>query len=156
MTNMALSINKSGRTARRKRNIIHKPMSEINITPFVDVVLVLLIIFIVAAPLLTVGVEINLPETAAAPLVDEGEEPLTVSVTATGEISINKVEYPKDELIGKLRSIMTERTSDKIYLRGDKEARYEVIMQIMGALNKAGFRNISLVTDGGGPSLDGS
>jgi len=129
-------------------------MSEINVTPFVDVVLVLLIIFIVAAPLLRVGVEINLPETSATPLQEGNEEPLTISVAATGEVVINQTDLPKEELISRLRSIMAERNSDKIFLRGDKDAKYEVIMQIMGALNNAGFRNISLVTDGGGPSFD--
>ncbi len=151
---MAFSVNKVGRHSRRQKNIIYKPMSEINVTPFVDVVLVLLIIFIVAAPLLTVGVQVQLPETAATPLTDTGEEPLTLSITAEGQVSINKTEYANTELIPKLRSIITERASDKIYLRGDKEARYEVIMQIMGALNNAGFRNISLVTDGGGPTFE--
>ncbi|MDE2759576.1 MAG: ExbD/TolR family protein [Paracoccaceae bacterium] len=151
---MALSLNKVGRHSRRQKSIIHKPMSEINVTPFVDVVLVLLIIFIVAAPLLTVGVQVQLPETAATPLSDSGEEPLTLSITADGQVSINKTEYSNNELIPKLRSILAERTSDKIFLRGDKEARYEIIMQVMGALNNAGFRNISLVTDGGGPTFD--
>ncbi|MCY4446506.1 MAG: protein TolR [Rhodobacteraceae bacterium] len=151
---MAINQNKSARISRRGRSPIHKPMSEINVTPFVDVVLVLLIIFIVAAPLLRVGVEINLPETSATPLQEGNEEPLTISVAATGEVVINQTDLPKEELISRLRSIMAERNSDKIFLRGDKDAKYEVIMQIMGALNNAGFRNISLVTDGGGPSFD--
>ena len=151
---MAINQNKSARISRRGRSPIHKPMSEINVTPFVDVVLVLLIIFIVAAPLLRVGVEINLPETSATPLQEGNEEPLTISVAATGEVDINQTDLPKEEMISRLRSIMAERSSDKIFLRGDKDAKYEVIMQIMGALNNAGFRNISLVTDGGGPSFD--
>ena len=154
---MAIKLNnKMIHTTRGRRGIVHSPMAEINVTPFVDVVLVLLIIFIVAAPLLTVGVEINLPETAANSLQQGDEEPLTISVAASGEIEINQTDIPKEELITRLGNIMKERNSDRIFLRGDKDAKYEVIMQIMGALNKAGFRNISLVTDGGGPSFDES
>ena len=152
---MVTALKDADRTRRRVRRSRHKPMSEINITPFVDVLLVLLVIFIVAAPLLTVGVPVNLPETAAKPLVADQEEPLTISVAADGRVSLQKAELSKEELIPRLRSIMVERESNKIYLRGDREAKYELVMQIMGALNNAGFRDIGLVTDGGGPTLDG-
>ncbi len=131
-----------------------RPMSEINVTPFVDVVLVLLVIFIVAAPLLTVGVPIELPRTSATPLASESEEPLTLTVYADGRVAIQTTEVPLDELGSRLRSIMAERTTSRIYLRGDREAKYEFVMQVMGALNKDGFRDIGLVTDGGGPDLD--
>ena len=142
------------RGVRRGRHR-HRPMSEINVTPFVDVLLVLLVIFIVAAPLLTVGVPVKLPESAAKPLPADQEEPLTISVAEDGALALQTATLSRDELIPRLRAVMAERTSDKIYLRGDRNARYEVVMQVMGALNNAGFRNIGLVTEGGGPTFDG-
>lgn len=144
---------KAGRGRRRRGGA--KPMSEINVTPFVDVMLVLLIIFMVSAPLLTVGVPVELPKTAAAPLAGESEEPLTVTVTADGGILIQATETPREELIGKLRAIAAERSSDRVFLRADGSVPYEQVMQVMGALNAGGFSNIGLVTDTGGPRLDG-
>ena len=140
------------RNARQKR----QPMSEINVTPFVDVMLVLLIIFMVAAPLLTVGVPIELPETAANALPTEDEEPLTISMTADGLVLIQNTEISRDELIPKLQAVIAERTDDKIFLRADGAIDYASVMQIMGALNAGGFNDIGLVTDAGGPALDGS
>ena len=130
-------------------------MSEINITPMVDVMLVLLIIFMVAAPLLTVGVPVELPKTAAEALPTEQEEPLTVTLTADGQIAIMTTEVPEDELIARLRAIAAERKDDKLFLRADGAIPYARVMQVMGALNAGGFRNIGLVTDTGGPRLDG-
>ena len=141
-----------GRRGRRRGK--HRAVSEINVTPFVDVMLVLLIIFMVSAPLLTVGVPVNLPETAAESLPVENEEPLTVTLTAEGAVMIQTTETPVEDLVGKLRAIAAERTSDKIFLRADGAIPYERVMQIMGALNAGGFRNIGLVTDTGGPRLD--
>ncbi|MDA7428418.1 protein TolR [Primorskyibacter aestuariivivens] len=143
----------NGRGRRRRSGA--KPMSEINVTPFVDVMLVLLIIFMVSAPLLTVGVPVELPKTAASPLAGESEEPLTVTVTAEGAILIQTTETPRAELIGKLRAIAAERASDRVFLRADGAVPYEQVMQVMGALNAGGFSNIGLVTDTGGPRLDG-
>lgn len=134
----------------------HRPLSEINVTPFVDVMLVLLIIFMVAAPLLTVGVPVQLPETAAEALPVEQEEPLTVTLTADGTILLQRTETAASELLPKLRAIAAERTSDKVFLRADGAIPYERVVQVMGALNAGGFRNIGLVTDTGGPTLDGS
>jgi len=142
-------------TRRRRRRSRAAVMSEINVTPFVDVMLVLLIIFMVAAPLLTVGVPVELPETAAEALPAEQEEPLTITLTVDGLILIQTTETPRDRLIPKLRAIAAERVDDKLYLRADGGIPYAEIMQIMGALNAAGFRNIGLVTDPGGPRLDG-
>jgi biopolymer transport protein TolR len=130
-------------------------MSEINVTPFVDVMLVLLIIFMVAAPLLTVGVPIQLPETAATPLPNEQEEPLTITLTADGNLWLQKSEVQFDELDVKLKSILAERNNDKIFLRADGANTYEIVMRLMGALNSAGFNNIGLVTDTGGPTFNG-
>ncbi|NIZ08947.1 protein TolR [Pseudooceanicola sp. HF7] len=143
----------SGRRGRRHGGRA-RPMAEINVTPFVDVMLVLLIIFMVAAPLMVVGVPVELPKTAATSLPSEQEEPLTVTVTADGTIMIQTSETPRDELVSKLRAVASERASDRIYLRADGAVPYEQVVQVMGALNGAGFANIGLVTDTGGPDFD--
>ena len=131
-------------------------MAEINVTPFVDVMLVLLIIFMVAAPLMTVGVPVELPKTAANALATDQEEPLTVTITAEGAVMIQKTETAQSELVAKLRAIASERASTKVFLRADGSVAYEQVVQIMGALNAGGFDDIGLVTDIGGPSLDGT
>jgi biopolymer transport protein TolR len=143
-----------GRRGRRRGS--SAAMSEINVTPFVDVMLVLLIIFMVAAPMLTVGVPIELPDTAASAMPDEEEEPLTISITADGLILLQTTEVSDAELIPKLAAIAAERKSDKVFLRADGALAYERVAQVMGALNAGGFNNIGLVTDSGGPAMDGS
>ena len=148
-------IQKDGGGSRRRKRSRARPMSEINVTPFVDVMLVLLIIFMVAAPLLTVGVPVNLPETAANALPTDQEEPLTITVTATGEVQIQTTPVERDQLVVRLRGIAAERESDRVFLRADGAVPYEQVMQVMGALNAGGFSNIGLVTDIGGPTLDG-
>jgi len=130
-------------------------MADINITPFVDVMLVLLIIFMVTAPMLTVGVPLELPKTAAASLPTEQEEPLTVSITADGVLMIQTTEVADADLIAKLRAIAETRTSDKIFLRADGALPYTRVAEVMGALSAGGFANIGLVTDAGGPTMDG-
>ncbi|UWQ22530.1 ExbD/TolR family protein [Jannaschia sp. W003] len=144
------------RRRRRRGGGGSAPMSEINVTPFVDVMLVLLIIFMVAAPLLTAGVPIELPETAAAPLPNDPEEPLAVTVAADGRVLIGSGEVPREELLARLRAVAAERTSSRVYLRADGAVPYAEVMVVMGALNAGGFRDIGLVTDGGGPTLDGA
>jgi biopolymer transport protein TolR len=145
-----------GNGRRRGRGRNRRPMSEINVTPFVDVMLVLLIIFMVAAPLLTVGVPIELPRTAATALPAEAEEPLTVAMTAEGAILLQNTEIPRAEFIDRLRAVAAERASEKVFLRADGAIPYEAVMQIMGALNASGFTEIGLVTEQGGPRFDGS
>ncbi len=152
---MGAGVIKSERTGARRRRRRTTPMSEINVTPFVDVMLVLLIIFMVAAPLLTVGVPVELPKTAAGALPVDQEEPLTVTITADGGVQIQTTQTARDELIPKLRAISAERVSDRVYLRADGAVPYAQVMEIMGALNAGGFANIGLVTDIGGPTLDG-
>ena len=151
---MAVSMQGGGR-AGRDRHARRKPMAEINVTPMVDVMLVLLIIFMVAAPLLTVGVPIELPKTAAAPLPSEQEEPLTIALTADGQILVQNQGVERAELIPLLRAVSEERKSGKIFLRADGAIPYEGVMQVMGALNASGFRDIGLVTEQGGPRFDG-
>ncbi|MFM7654892.1 MAG: protein TolR [Paracoccaceae bacterium] len=148
---------KSGGGGRRgRRRGASAAMSEINVTPFVDVMLVLLIIFMVAAPMLTVGVPIELPDTAASAMPNEEEEPLTITITADGLILLQTTEVSDADLIPKLTAIAAERTSDKVFLRADGALAYERVAQVMGALNAGGFNNIGLVTDSGGPTMDGS
>ncbi len=149
-------IRKSGGGGRRRRHRgSSAAMSEINVTPFVDVMLVLLIIFMVAAPLLTVGVPVKLPETAASAMPTEKEEPLTVTLTADGLILLQNTEIGDADLIPKLQAIARERTSNKVFVRADGTVAYERVAQLMGALNAAGFNDIGLVTDPGGPKFGG-
>ena len=154
---MKLDMAKGGSGGRRwRRRSRSRPVAEINVTPFVDVMLVLLIVFMVAAPLLTVGVDVDLPKTAAGALPSESEEPLTVTLTAEGTIVIQTTETPESEFLTRLRGIAQERADDKVFLRADGAIAYARVMQIMGAMNAAGFGNIGLVTDLGGPAFDGS
>ena len=146
-------IQKSGGGRRRRHRGRAAAMSEINVTPFVDVMLVLLIIFMVAAPLLTVGVPVKLPETAANAMPTEQEEPLTITLTADGRVLIQSTEVADGELIPKLQAVAAERTSDKVFVRADGAVSYERVAQLMGALNAGGFNNIGLVTDTGGPAF---
>ena len=131
-------------------------MSEINVTPFVDVMLVLLIIFMVAAPMLTVGVPVELPKTAASALPTEQEEPLAITLTADGRLMIQTTEVSAGELIPRLTAIAAERTSNKIFLRADGAIPYARVAEVMGALNAGGFNSIGLVTDIDGPSFNAS
>jgi len=154
---MGVSVSKGSGTRRRgrgKRDNL-RPMSEINVTPFVDVMLVLLIVFMVSAPLMTVGVPINLPDTSAEALPSESEEPLTVTLTPEGEVMIQTTAVPMGELVARLQAVAAERDSTRIFLRADGAIPYEDVMRVMGALNAGGFREIGLVTDAGGPRLDG-
>ena len=148
---MAASVIKSGDDGgsrrRRRRARRTQPMSEINVTPFVDVMLVLLIIFMVAAPLLTVGIPVELPETTANALPTDEEEPLTVTITADGRTLIQNTETAREELVAKLTAIAAERTSDRIFLRADGANSWNAVAEVMGDLNAGGFSNIGLVTD---------
>lgn len=136
----------SGRRGRR-RSRRAQPMSEINVTPFVDVMLVLLIIFMVAAPLSVVGVPVELPKTTADALPGDEEEPLTVTITADGVVMIQETEVDEADLVDRLRGIAAERSSDRIFLRADGANNWNRVAEIMGDLNAGGFSNIGLVTD---------
>ena len=139
-----------GRKGRRR-----PVMSEINVTPFVDVMLVLLIVFMVSAPLLTVGVPIELPQSPAKSL-EQDREPLTVSVNTKGQIFLQNSEIKIDDLLPKLKAIITARnggTDERIYVRGDKRVDYGTMMRVMGRLAGAGYHRVALVTEveqGGG------
>ena len=149
-------IKKGGGTGRRRRRGGAGKMSELNVTPLVDVMLVLLIIFMVAAPMLTVGVPVELPRTSAGSLPVEQEEPLAITLLADGRVLIMSSEVEPDALIPQLRAIAEERRDNKVFLRADGSIAYERVVQIMGALNTGGFNNIGLVTEQGGPRFDGT
>ncbi|MBR3370211.1 MAG: protein TolR [Rhodobacteraceae bacterium] len=148
-------LKKGGGTGRRRRRGGAARMSEINVTPFVDVMLVLLIIFMVAAPMLTVGVPVELPRTSAGALPAEQEEPLSVTLSTDGTVMIMSSEVSLNDLIPQLRAIAAERRDNRVYLRADGAIPYERVVQVMGALNSGGFNNIGLVTEQGGPRFDG-
>jgi len=146
---MAASVQTSrpsgGRRGRARR---HGVMHEINVTPFVDVMLVLLIIFMVSAPLLTVGVPIDLPQTQAKAL-DQDREPLTVSVNGKGQVFLQNSEIKVEDLVAKLEAITQARggTDERIYVRGDRKVDYGTVMRVMGRLSAAGFHRVALVTE---------
>ncbi len=143
---MGMATGQSGGSgSRRRRQRRHKPMSEINVTPFVDVMLVLLIIFMVAAPLLTVGVPIDLPETQAKALNSE-TQPITISVNESGKVYLQETEIPIDEVVAKLEAIASNGYEERIYVRGDRTADYGTVMRIMARISAAGYNRIGLVT----------
>ena len=124
----------------------YKPLAEINVTPFVDVMLVLLVIFMVAAPLLQVGVPIELPKSEAQQL--EGDkEPLTITVDPDGKIFLQDTEMQLDEIVPKLTAISKNGYEERIFVRGDRRVNYGVVMRVMGTISVAGFRRIALVSD---------
>ncbi|MEI5678788.1 protein TolR [Mesorhizobium sp. CGMCC 1.15528] len=134
-----------GGRGHRRRGRHHGLMSEINVTPFVDVMLVLLIIFMVAAPLMTVGVPIDLPETQAKALNSE-TQPITISINQAGQIHIQETEIPIEELVPKLGAIAQAGYEERIYVRGDKTADYGTVMRVMARIQAAGYTKIGLVT----------
>ncbi len=130
---------------RRRRRHARGVMSEINVTPMVDVMLVLMIIFMVAAPLLTVGVPIDLPETAAKPM--EGQtDPINISIDAAGKVFIQDSEISFEELVPKLMAVAKNGVEDRIYVRGDRTADYGMVMRVMARISAAGFKKIGLIT----------
>ena len=137
-----LGKDKPGRRRRSRRGL----MSEINVTPFVDVMLVLLIIFMVTAPLMTVGVQVDLPEADAPPLLGE-DEPLVVSIKKNGDLYIEKTKIPLDELGPKLQAITKRKTDARIFVHADNAAPYGTVLKTMAAMNNAGFLKVGLVAD---------
>ena len=135
----------SGGHRRRRR---HGVMSEINVTPMVDVMLVLLIIFMVSAPLLTVGVPIDLPQSQAKSM-DQDQKPVTVSVNDKGQVFLQETEIPIGELEAKLKAITEARggLDERVYVRGDKKVDYGTVMKVLGRLSAAGFKRVALVTE---------
>ena len=142
---MAISLT-SSHTTRRQGRYTKRPMSEINVTPFVDVMLVLLIIFMVTAPLMTVGVPVDLPQ-AQATAINEKTEPLTVSITSDGKVFIQELEVSLTTLVPKLQAITASKPDTRIYVRGDQSLNYGRVMEVMGALTSAGFNKLALMAE---------
>ena len=134
------------RRKRRGHRRSYTPMSEINVTPFVDVMLVLLIVFMVTAPLLTVGVPVDLPKSQAS-AINEDSEPLVITVDRAGTIYIQETEVPFDNLVTRLNAITERKPDTRIFVRGDREIAYGEIMRVMGRLNGAGFEKVALITE---------
>ena len=132
--------------AFKLRSSSKEPISEINVTPFVDVMLVLLIIFMVTAPLLTVGVQVDLPETSADTLAEESE-PLTLTINARGEIFIQETQVEYEKIIAKILAVSNNRTDTRIYVRGDKTINYGRVLEIMGMLSGSGFTKVALISE---------
>ncbi|MBS0333042.1 MAG: ExbD/TolR family protein [Proteobacteria bacterium] len=156
---MALSANDafaaSGRGGRRRgRRGRRGALSEINVTPLVDVMLVLLIVFMISAPLLTAGVPVELPKTEAGSLQDQ-TEPLTVTIRADGQIFVKEDEIPFANLSPRLREMAGPTSTKPIFVRADGKAPYAIVAQVMAALSTSGFTSINLITDTGGPSSGG-
>ena len=133
---MSLQLNRSSK----------EPMSENNVTPFVDVMLVLLIIFMVTAPLLTVGVQVDLPESSADSL-SEDQEPLTLSINSKGEVFIQEYQVEFEKIVPKILAISNNRTDTRIYVRGDRSINYGRVLEIMGMLSGAGFSKLALISE---------
>jgi biopolymer transport protein TolR len=144
---MAMSVQRGvGRNGGRRRHRRARVNSEINVTPLVDVMLVLLIVFMVAAPLLSVGVPIDLPKTDAKALPSQ-QEPLTITVDSQGRVFLQEEEVLIDDLIPKLVAVSDTGYDERIFLRGDENSDYGAVMKVMARINAAGFSNLNLVTD---------
>jgi biopolymer transport protein TolR len=151
---VALSSNDAfaaGGGSRRRRRNRRGALSEINVTPLVDVMLVLLIIFMISAPLLTVGVEVELPKTEAGAMEDQSK-PISVSIRADGSLFVQEDPVPFNGLAPRLHEMAGENAKTPVYVRADGRASYAVVAQVMAALSTSGFTTINLITDTGGPS----
>lgn len=145
---MGMAVGKSGRGRR------FRPMAEINVTPMVDVMLVLLIIFMVTAPLMTSGVQVDLPKTDAQPIKGD-DQPISISIDGAGKLFIQETEIQPDDLVAKLKAIMGQKSDTRIFIRADKGIEYGKVMDVMGMLGAAGFEKVALVTEikGGAPTV---
>ena len=142
---MAMMTGNGGGRGRSRGRGGHIPMSEINVTPFVDVMLVLLVVFMITAPLLTVGVPVDLPKTNASQMVGQ-DEPLVISINAKGEVFIQETRIALDQLVPRLTAITANKKDTRIFVRGDRAIAYGKVMEVMGTVNLAGFSRVALVT----------
>ena len=140
---MSIEFNQGPRRGGRRS---YRPMSEINVTPFVDVMLVLLIIFMITAPLLTVGVQVDLPKTSAKMIAGK-DEPLTITVNKDGQIYLQDTDLEIDALAPRLRAISGNNPNVRIFVRGDKAINYGLVMEVMSTINAAGFKKVALITE---------
>ncbi len=125
----------------------YRPMAEINVTPFIDVMLVLLIVFMVTAPLLSAGVQVDLPKTEAGPVADKDEKPLEVSVNKKGDIFIGETKVTKEELTVKLSAITGDDFERRVFIRADQGISYGDVMEVLGSINKSGYKKVALITE---------
>ena len=144
---MAFSLNQKGSVRSR-----YRPLAEINVTPMVDVMLVLLIIFMVTAPLMTSGVSVDLPKTNAQP-INNDSQPLTVSVRSNGDVYLQDEMVPLPEVVGKLKAIAANNPDRRIFVRGDKDLPYGRIMELMGIITQGGFTHVALLAEQTGPTV---
>ncbi len=140
MAGAFLNGNGNGRRGR------YRPMSEINVTPLVDVMLVLLVVFMVTAPLLTVGVPVDLPQTQAAP-INEPKEPLVISINSEGKVYLQETTVEIDQLVARLQAITNNNPTTSIYVRGDRAVNYGRVLEVMGLVSSAGFSKVALVSE---------
>jgi biopolymer transport protein TolR len=144
---MGAGLQQGGSGRRSGRRGKHRAMSEINVTPFVDVVMVLLIVFMVAAPLMTAGVPIDLPDSRAQPMTQEDNKPLEVSLTRDGEIYVGETLVERERLVILLTSMTRNDADKRIYIRADEGLDYGQVMNVLGAINGAGFRKVALISN---------
>ena len=143
---MAMTMNGGRSGGRLARGHDYRPMSEINVTPMVDVMLVLLIIFMVTAPLLTVGVPVDLPKTKAA-LIPGMDEPLVITIDGMGRVFLQETEIELEKLVPRLRAITANKRDTRIFVRGDRSVFYGQVMEVMGTVNAAGFAKVALIVE---------
>ncbi|AEP09507.1 protein TolR [Micavibrio aeruginosavorus] len=144
---MGASLSSGGGSRSGRRGRSYRKMSDINVTPFVDVMLVLLIVFMVTAPLLTSGVPVDLPKSEAKQIADEDNKPLEISVMKDGKIFIGETEVERDRLIPLLSSMTNNDPDRRIFIRGDQGLPYGDVMDVIGSVNKAGFRKVALISN---------
>ena len=144
---MGMSVGAGAKGGRRRRGVPrYGAMADINMTPFIDVMLVLLIIFMVAAPMMTVGVPLDLPQTTAAPL-NMDSKPVTLSIKETGQVFIGDAELTDDAIVGKLAEVSKQGFDERIFVRGAKQVDYGRVAQIMSLVTSAGYKRVALVTE---------
>ena len=136
----------NGQNGLKARGARYQPMAEINVTPFVDVMLVLLVVFMVTAPLLSVGVPVDLPKTRAAS-INNPDEPLVISINAKGEIFLQESMIPMENLTARLQAVTGQNENARIFVRGDKGIQYGKVMEVMGNISAAGYRKVSLLAE---------
>lgn len=146
---MGATLTTKTRSRGRRSGGSYRPMAEINVTPFVDVMLVLLIVFMVAAPLLTAGVPVDLPNTEAKAISDEDNKPIEITVTAGGAIYIGESEVKRERLVPLLAAMTQGQVDRRIYIRADQSIAYGTVMQVIGAVNGAGFSKVALISEPG-------
>lgn len=141
---MGMNIPQGGGSGRRNS---YRPMAEINVTPFIDVMLVLLIVFMVTAPLLNAGVQVDLPKSEAGPISDKDDKPIEVTVEKDGDIFIGETKVTSEELMVKLGAITNDDTERRIFIRADQGLSYGRVMEVLGAVNNGGYRKVALISE---------